>query len=119
MGISASARAQRLVHADDLEPLWKSMLHFDKDGDSRIARNEITKDFTFPHRPELPAGHPGFGIPLPGVVSVVKTGDTFELLDQYDPGEPAFVTPAFDGTTIYIRTASHLHAFRAAEAEGK
>ena len=54
-----------------------------------------------------------------GVVSVVKTGDKFELLDQHDLGEPAFVTPAFDATTIYIRTAARLHAFRAAEANGK
>lgn len=231
----------------DPEPFWKAMLHFDKDGDGRIARGEISKDFTFPLRPELPPGHPGFGIPLPddeaqrkqrqsgmfgwmdknkddfwtrdeflanltfgrgkpklvairpggsgeltdaqvawqlnrnipeipspifysdrlylirnggllscvnamdgrllyterlaatgqysaspviangnlylvsnaGMVSVVKTGDTFELLGQHDLGEPAFVTPAFDGTTIYIRTAAHLHAFRAVSADSK
>src|SRR5690606_37942220 len=42
-----------------------AMLHFDADGDSRIARSEITKYFTFPFRPELPVEHPGFGLPLP------------------------------------------------------
>jgi len=50
-----------------------------------------------------------------GVVSVVKTGDRFELARQHDLGEPAFVTPAIDRNTIYIRTESHLHAFRQAD----
>jgi outer membrane protein assembly factor BamB len=49
----------------DPEPFWKAMLHFDRNGDGRIGRDEITKDFTMPFRPELPPGHPGFGLPLP------------------------------------------------------
>lgn len=48
-----------------------------------------------------------------GVVSVVKTGDTFQLARQYDLGEAAMVTPAFDARTIYVRTATRLWAFRA------
>ena len=48
----------------DPEPFWTAMLHFDRDGDGRIGRDEITKDFTSPFRPELPPGHPGFGRPL-------------------------------------------------------
>lgn len=47
-----------------------------------------------------------------GLVSVVKAGDLFELVHQHDLGEPAFVTPAFDPTTIYIRTQTNLCAFR-------
>ncbi len=49
----------------DPEPFWNAMLHFDRNGDERIGRDEITKDFTSPFRPELPPGHPGFGSPLP------------------------------------------------------
>lgn len=49
----------------DPEPFWTAMLHFDRDGDGRIGRDEITEDFTMPLRPELPPGHSGFGIPLP------------------------------------------------------
>jgi len=226
----------------DPEPFWQAMLHFDADHDGHVARSEMTHHFTFPLRPELPVGHPGFGIPLPddetarkqrqsdtftrmdsnkdgfwthdefianlkfdrgkpkliairpggsgeiseaqtawevhrnipeipspvfhhdrlyllrsggllscvnaadgkflyterlgapgqysaspviagdqlylisnpGIVSVVKTGDTFQRTDQHDLGEPAFVTPAFDETTLYIRTQSHLQAFRSA-----
>ena len=51
----------------------------------------------------------------PGVVSVVKTGDTFERLHHHNLGEPAFVTPAFDEVTLFIRTQSHLVAFREEE----
>lgn len=47
------------------EPLWKAMLHFDANGDGRIAQAEITEHFTFPLRPEVPPSHPGFGVPLP------------------------------------------------------
>jgi hypothetical protein len=49
----------------DPAPLWKAMLHFDANGDGRIARDEITEHFTFPFRPEVPPGHAGFGLPLP------------------------------------------------------
>ncbi|MFC1793804.1 PQQ-binding-like beta-propeller repeat protein [Planctomycetota bacterium] len=49
----------------DPEPFWTAMLHFDSNGDGLIGRDEITKDFTSPFRPELPPGHPGFGLPLP------------------------------------------------------
>ena len=48
----------------DPEPFWTAMLHFDRNGDGQIGRDEITKDFTSPFRPELPPGHPGFGRPL-------------------------------------------------------
>ncbi|MCA9218405.1 MAG: PQQ-binding-like beta-propeller repeat protein, partial [Planctomycetales bacterium] len=49
----------------DPEPFWKAMLHFDANGDERLGRSEITEHFTIPFRPDLPVGHPGFGIPLP------------------------------------------------------
>ncbi len=47
-----------------------------------------------------------------GIVSVVKTGGPFELVHQHDVGEAAFVTPAIDRDTLYIRTEGHLQAFR-------
>jgi outer membrane protein assembly factor BamB len=49
----------------DPEPFWTAMLAFDRNGDNRIGRDEITKYFTTPFRPELPVSHPGFGMPLP------------------------------------------------------
>lgn len=50
----------------DPAPFWTAMLHFDRDGSGTIERSEIDENFTFPLRPELPPGHPGFGLPLPG-----------------------------------------------------
>lgn len=224
----------------DPEPFWKAMLQFDANGNGKLEPGEMTEQFTFPFRPELPLGHPGFGMPLSadpakrkeqqagifasvdknrdgfwtheeflanmsfrrekprlvaiapgghgdvtethvtwqlnrsipeipsplfyhdrlylvrnggiltavnaadgkiiydervgsagqysaspvvahdhlyllsnlGVISVLATGDTFQLVHQYDLREPAFVTPAFDDTTLYVRTESHLWAFR-------
>ena len=47
-----------------------------------------------------------------GMVSVVRAGDTFALLHQQSLGEQVAATPAVDESTIYIRTAKHLLAFR-------
>jgi hypothetical protein len=49
----------------DPEPFWNAMLLFDSNHDGQISTNEITPDFSIPIRPELPPGHPGFGLPLP------------------------------------------------------
>ena len=226
----------------DPQPLWESVMTFDASRDGRLQRGEMTGPFTFPLRPELAPGHPGYGIPLPsdpearrkrldglfnsidtdkdghwsreefaaavvnrpgkprlmalrpggsgdvttshaawelhrhipeiptplffdgrlylvrnggllsgvnaadgtvlyterldapgqysaspvaadgriyllsnrGVLSVVTAGDTFGRLHQHDLGEPAYVTPAIDHDTLYIRTAGHLLAFRRA-----
>jgi len=47
------------------EPFWKSIIGFDTNGDKKLQRSEMIGHFTFPFRPELPLGHPGFGMPLP------------------------------------------------------
>lgn len=224
----------------DPEPFWRAMLSFDQDQDGRIGTDEITRDFTWPLRPEYPVGHPGFGFPLPddearrkerqlgifgwvdkdkdgfwtkeelsnhmstrrgkprllairpggtgditethvdwelnrgipeipsplvldsriylarnggiltavdatsgkslyrgrlggtggysaspvganghlyllsdeGVISVVKAGDSFELVHTHLLEEPATVTPAIDQDSLYLRSRSHLRAFR-------
>lgn len=49
----------------DREPFWNALLPFDQNGNGKIERVEMSGDFTFPLRPDLPIGHPGFGIPLP------------------------------------------------------
>ncbi len=49
----------------DPEPFWTALLHFDANGDDRLQRDEMTEHFTFPFRPNLPIGHPGFGFPMP------------------------------------------------------
>ena len=37
----------------------------DANKDGKLQRKEMTGHFTFPFRPELPYGHPGYGMPLP------------------------------------------------------
>ncbi|NNJ24889.1 PQQ-binding-like beta-propeller repeat protein [Alienimonas chondri] len=49
----------------DPAPFWEAVIAFDADGDGRLRRSEMTGHFTFPFRPHLPPGHPGFGMPLP------------------------------------------------------
>jgi len=50
----------------DPQPFWQAVASFDASGDGRLQRDEMTGYFTFPLRPELAPGHPGYGIPLPG-----------------------------------------------------
>jgi outer membrane protein assembly factor BamB len=47
-----------------------------------------------------------------GIVTVVKSGDTLEILAKNDLGEPIFATPAPVGDTLYIRSSRHLWAFK-------
>ena len=48
-----------------------------------------------------------------GVISVVKTGDEMDIVNQYELGEPIMVTPALDSDTLYVRGEKNLWAFRA------
>lgn len=47
------------------KPFWNSILPFDANKNGKIERSEMKPPFTFPFRPELPLGHPGFGLPMP------------------------------------------------------
>lgn len=49
----------------DPEPFWQAIIQFDENGDDKLQRDEMKGHFTWPFRPDLPAGHPGFGMPLP------------------------------------------------------
>ncbi len=63
--VSASMLGGVADDQPDPEPYWKALEPFDTDRDGKIARAEMTGHFTFPFRPDLPLGHPGFGMPLP------------------------------------------------------
>ena len=93
----------------DPEPFWNSLMQFDTNGDDKIERSEMTGHFTFPLRPELPVGHPGYGIPLPrdpdarkgrldGILGWVdKNKDGFWTREEFEqtmspgPGRPLLV----------------------------
>jgi len=75
----------------DLEPFWAAMLQFDRNGDGRIGRDEITEHFTLPIRPELPPGHPGFGLPLPSDPAKRKELQN-KIFDWLDKNKDGFIT---------------------------
>jgi outer membrane protein assembly factor BamB len=45
-----------------------------------------------------------------GKVTVVRPGDSLEVLTQADFGEPIFATPAPAGGSLFVRTSGHLYA---------
>ncbi|HYO82681.1 MAG TPA: PQQ-binding-like beta-propeller repeat protein [Bryobacteraceae bacterium] len=47
-----------------------------------------------------------------GVITVVREGDTLEVVSRNDLQEPIHATPAVVNNTMYVRTAGHLYAFR-------
>jgi outer membrane protein assembly factor BamB len=47
-----------------------------------------------------------------GLLTVVKTADTFQPVSQHNLGDRAFVTPALDQDTLYLRSKTHLIAYR-------
>ena len=75
----------------DPAPFWAALLPLDRDGDGRIARDEITGHFTYPLRPELPLGHPGFGIPLPSDPAKRKESQR-KMFDSRDKNHDGFWT---------------------------
>ena len=48
-----------------------------------------------------------------GVVTVLGSGDTLEVLANNDLGDPIYGTPAPVGSVLYVRSAGHLWAFGA------
>ena len=62
---SASKRGGGPDFNPDPQPFWEAVIRFDANGDKKLQRKEMTGHFTFPFRPELPLGHPGYGRPLP------------------------------------------------------
>jgi hypothetical protein len=45
-------------------------------------------------------------------VSVVKAGDSCDVLARNDLGEPVIASPAISDNTLYIRSSGRLWAFR-------
>jgi len=53
-----------------------------------------------------------FAVSNRGVLSVVKLGDAFEQVHDFDLDEAISATPAVDETTLFVRSQKHLWAFR-------
>jgi outer membrane protein assembly factor BamB len=50
-----------------------------------------------------------------GVITVIREGDTLEVLARNELGEPIQATPAVIGNALYVRTAKRLYAFGTAD----
>jgi outer membrane protein assembly factor BamB len=75
----------------DPEPFWAALLPLDRNGDGRIARDELTEHFTLPFRPELSLEHPGFGLPLPDD-PVKRKESQLKIFDMRDRDHDGFWT---------------------------
>ena len=75
----------------DPAPFWTALLQFDRNGDGRIGRDEITENFNLPIRPELPPDHPGFGLPLPSDPAKRKESQE-KIFDWRDKNKDGFWT---------------------------
>jgi outer membrane protein assembly factor BamB len=89
--VSVSMQGGRGDAELDPEPFWAAMLQFDRNGDGRIDRDEITEHFTLPFRPELPPANPGFGLPLPSDPGLRKESQN-KIFDWRDRNHDGFWT---------------------------
>jgi len=99
--VSVSMQGGRGDAELDPEPFWIAMLQFDRNGDGRIGRDEITEYFTLPFRPELPPDHPGFGMPLPSD-PVQRKAAQIRIFDGLDKNKDGFVTKAEFTTNMSV-----------------
>lgn len=52
-----------------------------------------------------------------GVATVIRAGDTLEILARNPLGEPVLATPAIAGKTLYVRSQTQLYAFESGPAD--
>jgi len=55
---------------------------------------------------------PRRGLESKGVLTVVKSGDKFEIVHQADLNASVAATPAMDQESLYVRTSEAMLAFR-------
>ena len=76
----------------------------------RLARSRLGAGGLYYASPVAAGSHIYFAS-SEGVLTVIRAGDKLEVVARNDFGEPIFATPAIVDSKIYVRTASHLHAF--------
>jgi hypothetical protein len=93
----------RSMSGAKMPPFAFMALGVDKDGDGKISREEIPKQFI----------EQGMFSCVKGTVTMAEAGDTLQVKASNILGEPIFATPAIADDKLYIRTAEHLWAFGA------
>lgn len=73
---SAAALGGRGDEKLDSASTWKfTVKEFDRNHDNQIQRDEMTEDFAFIQRPELPKDNPGYGMPIRNMDSLLRIFD--------------------------------------------
>jgi len=99
---------------------WQGRLYLIRNGGLLVCRDLETGKLIYEERFNSPGGY--FASPLladgaiyiasdRGTVTVVKAGDSFEVLARNELGEPIMASPAISDNTLYIRSSGHLWAF--------
>ncbi|MBW8038998.1 MAG: PQQ-binding-like beta-propeller repeat protein [Planctomycetes bacterium] len=85
--VSDAAMAGRGEEKWDADLTWKiTVERFDKNHDNQIQRDEMTKGFTIPLRPELATDNPGYGLPIFNMDHLLKyiDKDKDQVISQTD-----------------------------------
>ena len=99
---------------------WQGRLYFIRNGGILACRDLKTGKLIYEERIDSPGGY--FASPLlvdgkiyvasdRGTVTVVKSGDAFEVLARNELGDPIIASPAVNRNILYIRSAGQLWAF--------
>jgi outer membrane protein assembly factor BamB len=100
--------------------VWQNRLYLIRSGSVLACRDLETGKLIYEERIGSPSGY--YSSPVAangflyfasdrGTITVVKAGDSIEVLAQNKLGTPIFASPAIVGNALYVRTASQLWAF--------
>ena len=99
---------------------WQGRAYLIRSGGILVCRNLETGKLIYDERTGSPGGY--FASPIlvdgriyiasdRGTVTVLKAGDSFEVLARNELGEPIHASPAASDNTLYFRSSRHLWAF--------
>jgi outer membrane protein assembly factor BamB len=100
--------------------VWHDRLYLIRSGGILVCRDVQTGKLVYEERIDSPGGY--FASPLlvdgriyvasdRGTVTVIKAGDSFEVLARNGLGEPIIASPAIADNVLYFRSSQHLWAF--------
>jgi outer membrane protein assembly factor BamB len=102
--------------------VWKDRLYLIRSGGLMVCRDLENGKLIYEERIDSPGAY--FASPVAadgrlyvasyqGEVTVIKAGDSLEVLAHNKLGEPIMASPAIADQTLYIRSAKTLWAFKA------
>jgi hypothetical protein len=100
--------------------VWQGRVYLIRSGGILVCRDLETGKLIYEERTGSPGGY--FASPIlvdgriylasdRGTVTVVKAGDSFQVLARNELREPVLASPAVSGNTLYVRSSRSLWAF--------